>query len=440
MSNTLSGFFRNIVFSYGSKIVSIVLGFIYFYIVANYLGPQDFGTYSFLLDFFSATLAIFGFNALFETATVFLAKTESHKFYQSVLKTGFFMSVIAGLIFFLYPDLILQFTGKGTLEILQGMSLVFFFSMLTNLLASILMGVKKFGKILKLSIIENTITIVLAFVSLQYLGFGLLGVIYSKAISLFLVSIISFFYVSSTKYSNAEPDMKEVEGFFGFAVLINILKKISIQTLLMFITTFIDPIGTGLYYLTQKISYYFIETPLSSLNNVLLPMVSKASESKDRIYWLTSVSIKFNLILSLIFCFILAVSGELFVQLLFPQYLGSGILILLFAAYFLLSFDLPLGNFFRAINRNDILFISNFVYLIVTAVAGYFIIPVFGAVGIVFTLMLSRISYILCLVIDLKMRKYKISFIPTYSDLIYFKNLFLSLVFSFTDKLKRSRN
>ncbi|MBU0635783.1 hypothetical protein KKE06_02040, partial [Candidatus Micrarchaeota archaeon] len=167
-----------------------------------------------------------------------------------------------------------------------------------------------------------------------------------------------------------------------------------------------------------------IETPLNSINEAVLPFASKTSDDVSLTEHLISRSIKFYLIFSVALAVVLLVLAPVVINLFFPLFSSGLELVPLFALYYALSFDFPMGTFFRVINKPRVLTITYISSAVVSLVPGYFLISHFLIQGLLATMVIARILGIMISIFFIRKSRYRIEFIPRNEDLAFFWLLF----------------
>jgi len=425
----LGNFFRNAVFSYGYRFASVLFGLLYFFIVANSLGPEQYGVLAFMLDFLGTATLLLGFNALYEVLNIFVPKQRSKQVVNFLLLIGSIGAALFSLAILFFPEVVLYFTNQGTIELVKAISAVIFFSTISALFVNLFTGTKNFGKILKMGVIENIVNLFFVSLFLFFLNGGIMEVVYAKTISIFVSTIIGLYYFKKISLLDSKADWKPIRKFAFFSILAGIVKRTSTQMLLIFIGLFIDPIKMGFYYALQKMGTYFIDLPLNSLNVVLLPTISEHENDIEKLQKLVSYSIKFYVVSSIIFSLALLIFSPILLLEFFPKYSQSISLVPLFAAFFVLTFDMPLGTFYRAINRNYIILYSNLLQLFITMFFGFFFVKNFGVEGVLILMVLNRIVSLVYQFIYLWFKNYKIEFWPRPKDIIFFFKTIMQTIF-----------
>jgi len=423
VQNNADEFVKNSAFSYAAKAISILLGFLYLFVVANSLGPEEYGNLAFMMDFLATGALVLGFNALAETLVVFIPKTMSRKLSGTFLKIGFLISALLSVLAYIFPETVVWIAQKGTPELVQLVVAVVFLNVVSTLIISILTGTKNFGKILQLAFTENILNLGLASLFLFYFNGGVIEVVYAKMISLLSIIVIGWIFYRKLPLSDADVSWGEIKKFGFLSAALGFVRRGSTQIILVFVGWFIEQGKLGFYYLMLKISTYFVELPITSLNNVLLPTISAQEKDPEKMQRTVSLSVKFYLLVSALFSLILVLIGPLFVALIFPGYSEGIYLLPLFAVYFLMGFDISLGTFYRAIKRIDIILKSSSIAAIPTIISGYFLLQEFSVAGLVIALILNRGIQVIYFYLDIRKHGYKIQFIPNAKDIKFFYSI-----------------
>ncbi len=426
----LDNILRNSLLAYGNRLFTIGASFLYVLIVANHLGPEKYGLLSFLLDFFAGGIMIFGFSALSETLVIFMPKGKSAKFASGLLRHGMIFAGFISLAILLFAGNIAFWLGQGTPELVRIVALVTFLTVPSTLIASFLNGTKNFGKILKLGIAETSLNLVLSAVALFAFNGGIAEILYAKTISLLAATLLGWRYYGATKLEPTKPPWGEAAKFFANSAALGFLRRLSSQATLFFMTALVNPALFGLYYLLLKISTYPVDLPVASLNDVLLPVTSEHANDREKLNKIISKSIKLYIVASVLFSTALLLAGEFMLKVFFPKYAAAATLIPLFAAYYLMTFDIPLGTFYRVINGNDVLVKSNILVVAATFFPGYWLIAVHGLHGVVMVLIATRLVQLLYLYADMRLNNYGVEFVPRISDLRYFFEAARTAVYS----------
>ncbi|MFH0955495.1 MAG: hypothetical protein V1777_05310 [Candidatus Micrarchaeota archaeon] len=421
------GFFlRSVLFSYVNRIVLLVLGLAYVLLVANTLGPKLFGVYSYVLDFFGTVLLVLGMETFSDVLRVFLPKNRSAEFVKKIafMQTGVAL-VIAAVVFW-QGSFLSDFLAAGSGIPFEWVAVVVLGIPVSSLVYSVAVGNRQFGKLIMLSIVENASNVILALVLMQLMPDALLAVFMARAVSLGLLGLAGAWLLTGSL--TEAPPSGTIVAKYGFqSWQTTLFKKIGDQAILIYVGIFVSAAALGFFYLLKKISLYIIEIPINAANEALLPF---ATGSGDLSFTekLVSKNVKFYLVFSVLMALVLLLVTPILVAILFPSYSGGIFLVPLFALYYALSFDYPLGTFFRAVNKPKIQTVAFFYSAIASITVGYLLISRFLAEGLLLTMIFSRVLNIAVSVAFIRKSGYKIEFIPRKGDLVFFWELGISTV------------
>ncbi len=434
-------FLNSVVFSYLTKIALLALGFAYVVLLANQLGPEKFGLFSYLLDFAGAILALLGMEAFSEVLRVFIPKTSSKELIRKIVWAQLIIAFIIGTVFFVFSGQIHDFIGRGNPGLIQLLALTILFIPVSSIVHAIVIGNRQFGKLLALTIIENASNVGLAIFFVFFLKMGIEGAIWARVSSLALLGIAGFLVLrkSSDDTGESKANIQQVKEYSVQTFITTIFKKISLQAQLIWIGLFVSAQAMGFFYLLQKISIYFIETPAMAINEVLLPFASRTGDNKAFTENLVSKSVKLYMILSIAMAILLLVAAPILVRFFFPSFLNGLELVPLFALYYAMSFDYPLGTLFRAINQPRVLTITYIVSALNSLTIGYFLISRFFVQGLLATMIIGRVLSLAIFVFFVRKSGYQIEFFPRKKDLAYFWVLAVQIIRKIIGKITKQK-
>ena len=187
-------FGKMLLLKYSSEIVLFLAAFIYSFVAANFLGPEKYGLVSYLAAFMGSLPMMFGFAAVFDTSNIYSAKGFSRKLTKKIIiYSGICLSYLAiGVA--LFADKIALFLGKGTPDLILLSSAIVFFVPVTMIFSSIFSGRKLFGKILKLTILEKVLDVVLLVLFFFVLKTDIFSVLYVKIVVSMILILVYLYY------------------------------------------------------------------------------------------------------------------------------------------------------------------------------------------------------------------------------------------------------
>jgi len=417
------------IFSYANKILLLFLGLAYIYLIANLLAPSEYGTAMYILAFAGNLILLFG-GGLGELPVVFTSKYKSKKLFKQVIFLALLLCMLIAMAFLLFPSRISLFVGKGTPEIFSAVALLFFVFPFFLFFEFLFRGLKSFGKIFKASFVHGISNLLFAYYFTAVLGMGITGLIYAKIIAVALGSVVYLVFYFRTKIPENDYPKQEIKRYFKSIFVADIEKKLSTQALLFYIGFFLTESVLGLYYIAEKIVSYLVEIPVLALTETMLPFISEKQSNKKYLERMTSLNIKFSLLLGLTFTFAIPVIGRPLLEFFFPQYIEAHVILPFFGLFFMGTSFQFLGNVYRSLNRTDMLMKSAFLSLVTTIVAGFFLIPAYLVVGVILTRILARLIAGIYLYNNQKKVGIKIEIIPRPKDLAFFFSLFKRIIHS----------
>ncbi|MCR4368628.1 MAG: oligosaccharide flippase family protein [archaeon] len=151
------GFVRNSFFSYMAKFATLAFGFLYVYVVANFLGPENYGVLSFAMDFLGNLAILLGLTVLPETLSVFAAKGHSRELSTKLMQLTAILGFAFALAVIAFPSAVVSMMNLGTPELIQLVAVVVALNLVSTGFTSFLIGEQKFGKVFKLGLLENAV-------------------------------------------------------------------------------------------------------------------------------------------------------------------------------------------------------------------------------------------------------------------------------------------
>jgi len=421
--------FRSVFFSFFSKILLLVSGFLYTFFIANYFSPEEYGLVNFYLGFIGSIVLLFGSEAISETVVVFIAKTNSRKLLNNLFKLQLIISFLLFLVLFFSANFFVLFFNKGTINFVLIASFTALFIPFSFFIPAIFRGFKSFGKVLELSIIESFGNLFFAFIFVFFFKLGLSGIIYAKIISIVVLSIFSIFLLRTLPFSFSleEKQKNEAIKYSKNSFLFNFFKKAYDQIILFLLGLFVSPLLVGFYYLLDKLSSYFIQIPVLSLSEALLPF---SSANEKNLSFFISTALRVSLVVALILAIFFVFVSSIILQIFFPSFVNASSFIVFFALFYFLTFFNVLPVYFKAINRVDFL-VKGFILVdLISLIVGVPLVRFFSLYGLILLKILAECVFFFFLFLNLKKTGLKLDLRLRKSDFLLLLNFFKSL-FSF---------
>ncbi|MFH1391990.1 MAG: oligosaccharide flippase family protein [Candidatus Diapherotrites archaeon] len=429
MSN-LASFAKNFLFSYTNQIFLLLNGLLYTYIIANYLGPDNYGVFIYLFAFVTNTAYIFGLESIIETLNVFIAKFRSKKLFSKTLKISYFIAIFLFIGLLFLGQYFVGNLGSSAVSVLTLVSITVLLFPISLVYNSLFKGFKMFGKVLKIAVLENLSNLALAFAFVIIMDFGIVGAVYAKIISLTIALVLSIFYSKKISFENTTIESRVVLKYAKISFFTNFVKRATAIIKLFFIGLFINPVMMGFYYLLEKISNYAINIPSASINEVFIPYLGEKVDDMGVLSSYASLNFKAVALLASGIGLTIFFLAPIILPILFPAYSDAVSLVPYFTLTIILSSFTGFGNLYRIMNRNDFLLTLSFISLINTVIIGYFLISYFGVIGLILVEAVRQLVSFPFHYMFLKKLGVKIDILPTRSDYIIIKRL-ISPVFGF---------
>ncbi|MCX6802064.1 MAG: oligosaccharide flippase family protein [Candidatus Diapherotrites archaeon] len=433
-------FLKSGIFSYSSKMALLVFGFLYTLIIANLLGPEEYGLAMFVLAFIGNTVFLFGVDALADLLVVFTPKYKSKKLFLKILGIVYAVFFCIFLVFFFFNSQIASFFNKGSASLYWQASFLFLFMPTTLLLEAFFKGMKRFGKVLKALILESFTNLFFAVVFVLFLKQGISGLILAKILSVSASAAFYAFQISRSKFEEKEVKQGEAKKYFKNIIVSSFLKKMNYQAMLLYMGMFISSSLLGIYYIAEKIVLYAMQMPIETLSDTLLPFASEKAGDRNALNRLVSLNIKLSLLFGVLFGACILLFGRIFLQLFFPQYLEAYWLMPFFVAVFLEANVQLLGDAYKSINRADVLVKSFMLVFSFTLVGGYFLISILSVTGLLLLRIFTNIIIWLYLYFGQGKAGLKIEVIPRKKDIIFFFRLGKEGFRKFSNRPARQEN
>ncbi len=412
-------FAKNLTFLYSNKIYTFIISIIYTYFIANYLGPEKYGIVNLYINYMLVIFGLFGILTIQEMLNRFTPRYKSMKLFKKSLYLEYIMIIPVFIIIIIFAKEIIGHLKAQDITLLKYAALILIVYPLNDSFIQLFQGLKRFGKTLKISLISNTLNLVISIILVIYLGYDIYGVIIAKIIAAIAAITIFFFYIKELKFENQKIDINKIKKYASGAIPQNIFKALSNQVLLIYIGIFIGAKELGLYYLAQKLSSWILNTPVTSIRDVLLPYCIEESKDKNALERHTSLTAKLSFLITVALSIILIIASRVLIPIIFPEYIESSSLIILFSIIHIIGSYSCLRVTLISINRMDILAKIDFIGLTCSAVFGIIFIPKMGVNGILITQILTYFLLNSSLYYALTLHKFKISIIPTKNDIIH---------------------
>ncbi|MDP2910253.1 MAG: oligosaccharide flippase family protein, partial [bacterium] len=364
--------------------ISAISSFVLAVAFANFISPENYGTYKFVLSFYSI-LAIAGLSGFGSATTRAVARGFEGEFLKNfkiqAIGSTFGTLVAFGISFYYFTHLN---PVLGWAFIITGAALPFIESL--ALYDALLMGKSKFKKMTIFGAVAQ-ITATVAMILATFLGFNVIGLLLVFFGSWIAIRTAVFIYV----LKKFKPNSKTEDGtakLGGHLSLMGVLNNIA---------TYLDRIVLFHFLGAAEVAVYsFAIAPaeqikglLKNTNSIAMPRFSQRSEEELKSTMLRKMLLM-GIVVGLVIVAYIVASPYIF-KILFPRYLSSIGLSQIFAISLLGTVaNLPISAM-KSLSKLKGLYIYNISSSILTIGLVIVLTPVFGLMGTIIARTISRL-------------------------------------------------
>jgi len=438
-------FTKNILITFITRILQLVLGIGSSIIIARILGPEGKGVYS-LVILLPAFLIIFTNFGIGPASIYYIGKKKYSS--KEVFGVNIIFSILISIFAIIIGLIVILFLGKKLFpgiekEYLFLALLLIPFQIFLQFVVNILLGLQKFKKYNFINLIQTFIFLFLIIVFLLGLHFGIKAVIIAQILSIFIGSIFLFFQVKKeTKGIVFSLNKNLLKDFFLYGAKVyfgNILGFLHYRIDMFILNIFLNPIAVGFYSIAVVLSekIWFIS---QSAGVLLFPRVSSETDSKKLKEFTPLVcrNILFITVLVVILLFLLShsliillYSNQFFNSILPFQILLIGVVTI--SGWRILANDLYGRG--KPILNSYITGIS----IVINIILNIILIPKYGIIGVAWATTISyTFAFMIIVIVYSKISDNKIIdiiFIKT-SDFRFYKNFLILFKNRYFKKLK----
>lgn len=362
-----------------SKIVASAIGFLATIYFTRYLGEEIYG-------FYSITLALVSWLGIFMTLGLGSAITkrmsegdEPSAYFAAGITIKVIMSVVIVIGIIIFHDQVNNYIGRAVAEYVILLLIASIFSGLIN---SSLKGTHQVHIYALLSTVNKGAqnSIMIAFV---FIGWELTGMLFGQAIGSILVSVLGLYFIRSQL---TIPEWQHIVSLFKYgkyAWLGNLRKKFFRSADIIVLGYFVSPGLTGIYAVSYTLAN-FLDIFGSAIQTTLFPELSKRDSEGDNsmVKTLTNDALSFGGLFlipgivggTLLGDRLMRVYGEGFQS-------GAPILSILLVGILAYTYNKQLLNTLNAIDRPDLAFRANVVFIGTNIVLNVILVYSIGWVG-----------------------------------------------------------
>ncbi len=417
----VKGFVKNIVFEQTKKLVMVLTGFVYVYLIANYLGPADYGLVTYFIAF-ASIVNMFGVKAFQNLIQIFMPKSKSKNLFWKIIKWQYLIIIPVISAIFVFSEQITFFLGKPGFELLQVSALLMIFMPFYVSIVFFFSSLKMFGKVLKIESIMQIGTLAFSLLFVFGLGLGTFGVVYGQLVAVLLCIALALYYFKKTSVEGNKFDRQEIVKYGKFQFLNSITQNFYNNFFKIVIGLFVGAVGLGYYYLVNKIASSFIGKTTSSIYDVLMPYSMEKCNERKVLARFVSLGLKLNLLITLIIGIFLILVSKPLLEIFMDEYSAAYILIPLYVVLRLISsFDI-MGQALMSISKAEYLFFSGIAAFVVGIPASVLIVSELGWTGIIPALIIFNLTKNSALFYFARKEKIFIEIIPTREDFMLVKS------------------
>lgn len=392
---TVNNFLIYTIMSILQKAISfLILPFITYYISPSELGMVNqviaIGSVFILLFMFSLDEAASRFYFEYRNDKVMLAKALGSAVYMSI-----FITTIGGSLIYIYHDVFYETLIENiSLEFIVLSILLIMFTPMYSIYKKLLRIQENVNKFVIISFINIFLQVSFILIFVVYLNFASLGYMLSLSLSMFFLSVYSFYEI-----------LKNNKLIFDKKIAINVLQyssKIVPHTFSSWGLSSFTILVIGWYLGDEEVGFYIVVYYLSVIVTVLSeallytyqPWLYKILESKNNIekLFIETITI-FNIVFILIAFFLSLFSDEIIKLLFSEDYNNSAIIapILIYSSVVLFTGSLHTYVLYYYKHATREIARSTMVGVFINTVMSLLLIPVFGLFGAAISLFCSQL-------------------------------------------------
>ncbi|MBT4192078.1 MAG: DUF616 domain-containing protein [Candidatus Diapherotrites archaeon] len=418
----LKGFTKNIIFEQSKKIIMVVTGILFTYIIAQYLGPVEYGLVLYFIGFM-AIINLFGVSMLQSIISAFMPKWKSKNVFIKSVKYQYLIVIPVVIAITIFSEPISVFLGKGPFELLQLAAVLQLIMPIHMSYLFLFRSFKMFGKTFKIESVMQASVLVFAILFVIIFGFGMYGVIYAQMVSAIVCILMSTYYFRSVPFKNTFIDKTELIKYGKFGYPTSLVRHGYNQLIIILMGIFISPLWLGYYYLIEKISGAFIGKSTSTITDVLFPYLVEKHSNKKVLGDFVSLGIKTNALISAIFGGVLLIITQPLLQIFLPDFVDAYVLLPLYVLVSILGAAGFMEHLFVSLNKMKILLKIKAISAVSTSITAIILLPWFGVWGLLFSMIIYQIIFFCIAFYYTKRIGVHVSIIPNRKDLKYAKTI-----------------
>lgn len=426
-------FFKKSALLWVGNLFYSLLGITIFYLLANKLGPENYGDYSLVLSMV-AMISLAFYGIIGESIVRFSYENKKEVLHYG-LRLELIFGVISFLLLFLFADRIAHIYQKPIADVVRIVSFSFLLTPFIEVVKSQGIGLKKVNQFVFLSIIFQLGMILSLFLVFRIGKTAFLAAFAFLAANIitFLVSLkdikLSFLFLRKRSRILLRMSKYIKDGF-----LYGLTKNLYFQSPFIVGGYFVGSVDLAFYSFGLSLGTQGLFTFITAVQTMLLPYIVSI-KNKLKISEYISVVIKAGIVVTVVLSVMILILVYLLLPIFFPEYLDAFKYIpWIFLAFVFLNLRAPMA-LFKVAERTDILTRISIFTALVSIILCLFMSFLFGLIGIIITLNLSvLISSYLHIYYLKKINNIKISLLITMRDWRIFSRYFNLFIKSFKKK------
>jgi len=416
----LEGFVKNFFFEQSKKLWIIGISLAYTYLIANFLGPEEYGLVTYFIRFVASLPNLFGLYFLQNVFQTFNPRYKSREFFKLLLKIQLAVVILIGAAIWLFASDITQFLEKKDVFLLQASVLTILTMPAYMSFLFLMRTFKRFKKTMVAEIAMNTSNLCVALLLVVALKFGGTGVIYAQFTASMIALALLYGQYRKLPFEDRPIDFGELGRFSVFSLPTSFMSRAYDTFFNIVLGLSAGAAQLGYFYIIQKIANVFIGTGNSALDDVLHPYVMEKNNEKKTLENFISMNIKASIVLALGLGAISTAAAYVFVPLLLPKYSPGLYLLPLFVLAIAIQSATAISQIFISINRIEFRLATNIISLIVCVPYGFLVAVNLGLPGAISLMALyaalqGGISHFFA-----KRLGYNVQILPRPKDIMFF--------------------
>ncbi|HPI88321.1 MAG TPA: oligosaccharide flippase family protein [Spirochaetota bacterium] len=379
------------------NILTAVFGMISSIIIARVLGPEIFGLFSIALAIQLVVLTIidFGFT---KGLVSLLANNDYKNVHADIFASSFYFRMIFSSIILAIGMLTAELISKkifNSVELIRPLKityLIIFFAGIWGILQLGLQASEKFKYFASSKVISAIAKLLLILILYYISEINLVTALLTFLLSFIFGALYSFKHIDNNYFSLNRFKFKTLNLVLKinkWIVYVNLFYILSGRISIFMLSTMTGAKNAGIYNAAFNI-INGISLFLESISTVLLPQISNIkSYAGFKKYLVRSFSISLPLIIC---CGIgLLFAKPIILMIYGVNYFESSLVLIPLLVWFIISLLVePVILLSYGLNRPDIVFYSNFIYVVLIIILNLYFIPLYQAQGSAFSLIISK--------------------------------------------------